>query len=163
MRPGYSERGGFGARERDTQRPFSRLLFVLFLPGQEKDIRSLMQISKFPLPPARLAPRQLPAGSPVAALTVHRTVIHYRDCASLTLKEGAETFALRQQILLCKICGRSMIAPTTAFLTHENRRDFRPGDGCGYSYSVQTRLPSLPLMDTAKWRTSPSASVKEMP
>ena len=26
-----------------------------------------------------------PAGDPVAALTVHRTVIHYRDCASLTL------------------------------------------------------------------------------
>ena len=24
-------------------------------------------------------------GEPVAALTVHRTVIHYRDCASLTL------------------------------------------------------------------------------
>ena len=29
--------------------------------------------------------RQLPAGNPVAALTVHWTVIHYRDCASLTL------------------------------------------------------------------------------
>ena len=34
-----------------------------------------------------LVPRkcQLAAASPVAALTVHRTVIHYRDCASLTL------------------------------------------------------------------------------
>jgi len=30
----------------------------------------------------------LPAGNPVAALTVHRTVIHYRDCASLTLVRG---------------------------------------------------------------------------
>ena len=28
---------------------------------------------------------QLPAGNPVAALAVHRTAIHYRDCASLTL------------------------------------------------------------------------------
>ena len=28
---------------------------------------------------------QPPAGGPVAALTVHRTVIHSRDCASLTL------------------------------------------------------------------------------
>ena len=28
---------------------------------------------------------QPPAGGPVVALTVHRTVIHYRDCASLTL------------------------------------------------------------------------------
>ena len=35
--------------------------------------------------PPGLVIRQLPAGSPVAALTVHRTVIHYRDCASLTL------------------------------------------------------------------------------
>ena len=26
-----------------------------------------------------------PAGDPVAALLVHRTDIHYRDCASLTL------------------------------------------------------------------------------
>ena len=34
-------------------------------------------------------PCQLPAGNPVAALTVHRTVIHYRDCASLTPKGGA--------------------------------------------------------------------------
>ena len=35
--------------------------------------------------------RQLAAASPVAALTVPRTVIHYRDCASLTLTSvGAE-------------------------------------------------------------------------
>ena len=34
-------------------------------------------------PQSRFA-RQLPAGNPVAALTVHRTVIHYRDCALLT-------------------------------------------------------------------------------
>ena len=27
--------------------------------------------------------------TPVAALTVHRTVIHYRDCASLTLVRGS--------------------------------------------------------------------------
>ena len=32
---------------------------------------------------------QLPAGNPVAALTVHRTVIHYRDDASLTLVRGS--------------------------------------------------------------------------
>ena len=32
--------------------------------------------------------RQLPAGNPVAALTVHWTVIHYRDCASLTPYTG---------------------------------------------------------------------------
>ena len=29
-----------------------------------------------------------PAGGPVAALAVHRTAIHYRDCASLTLIRG---------------------------------------------------------------------------
>ena len=34
-----------------------------------------------PLSPLR---GQLPAGNPVAALTAHRAVIHYRDCASLT-------------------------------------------------------------------------------
>jgi len=33
--------------------------------------------------------RQLTAVSPVAALTVHRTVIHYRDCASLTPDKGS--------------------------------------------------------------------------
>ena len=33
--------------------------------------------------------RQLPAGNPVAALTVHWTVIHYRDCASLTPYKGS--------------------------------------------------------------------------
>ena len=32
---------------------------------------------------------QLPAGTPVAALTAHRAVIHYRDCASLTPLRGA--------------------------------------------------------------------------
>ena len=32
--------------------------------------------------------RQLPAGNPVAALTAHRTVIHYRDCATLTPDKG---------------------------------------------------------------------------
>ena len=32
--------------------------------------------------------RQLPAGNPVAALTVHWTVIHYRDGASLTPYTG---------------------------------------------------------------------------
>ena len=31
----------------------------------------------------------LAAARPVAALTVHRTVIHYRDCASLTLVRGS--------------------------------------------------------------------------
>ena len=37
------------------------------------------------IPQLVLAGCQSPAGDPVAALTVHRTVIHYRDCASLTL------------------------------------------------------------------------------
>ena len=32
---------------------------------------------------------QLPAGNPVAALPVHRTGIHYRDCASLTRARAA--------------------------------------------------------------------------
>ena len=36
-----------------------------------------------PTPPS-VAVRQPPAGGPVAALTVHRTVIHSCDCASLT-------------------------------------------------------------------------------
>ncbi len=31
---------------------------------------------------------QIAAAIPVAALTVHWTVIHYRDCASLTLVRG---------------------------------------------------------------------------
>ena len=35
-------------------------------------------------PPSVGCRRQPPAGGPVAALTVHRTVIHSRDCASLT-------------------------------------------------------------------------------
>ena len=33
--------------------------------------------------------RQLAAASPVAALTVHWTVIHYRDCASFTPDKGS--------------------------------------------------------------------------
>ena len=37
----------------------------------------------------------LAAAWPVAALTVHRTVIHYRDCASLTLVRGSLPGALR--------------------------------------------------------------------
>ena len=37
--------------------------------------------------------RQLPAGNPVAALTAHRAVIHYRDCASLTLYTREPWFA----------------------------------------------------------------------
>ena len=57
----------------------------------------------------------------------------------------------------------TLARPYDYFIDTLNRRDFRPGDGCNYSYSVQTRLPSLPLMETAKWRASPSASVKEMP
>ena len=36
-------------------------------------------------PSVTALPCQLPAGNPVAALAVHRTAIHYRDCASLTL------------------------------------------------------------------------------
>ena len=32
----------------------------------------------------------LAAARPVAALTAHRAVIHYRDCASLTLREGGK-------------------------------------------------------------------------
>jgi len=36
VRQGDTQGGGFGARERDTQRPLSRLLFALFLPKQEK-------------------------------------------------------------------------------------------------------------------------------
>ena len=35
-------------------------------------------------PSGGLISRLLPAGNLVAALTVHRTVIHYHDCASLT-------------------------------------------------------------------------------
>ena len=37
------------------------------------------------IPPSVHSGSQLPAGNPVAALAVHRTAIHYRDCASLTL------------------------------------------------------------------------------
>ena len=36
-----------------------------------------------------LSAGQLPAGNPVAALPVHRTGIHYRDCASLTRARAA--------------------------------------------------------------------------
>ena len=36
-------------------------------------------------PSVDLFGRQLTAVSPVAALTIHWIVIHYRDCASLTL------------------------------------------------------------------------------
>ena len=39
-------------------------------------------------PPVSFAD-SLAAARPVAALTVHRTVIHYRDCASLTLVRGS--------------------------------------------------------------------------
>ena len=33
---------------------------------------------------------QFSAENPVAALTIHRIVIHYRDCASLTLGRGSQ-------------------------------------------------------------------------
>ena len=47
------------------------------------EIQTILQGS---LPPAKITDFcQLPAGNPVAALTVRRTVIHYCDCASLTL------------------------------------------------------------------------------
>ena len=43
-------------------------------------------------PSVTLIACQLPAGNPVAALAVHRTTIHYRDCASLTPDKGSRGY-----------------------------------------------------------------------
>ena len=49
VRDGGFQRGRLSARERRTQRPFGRLLLVLFLPEQEKYIRSCR--TKYPVRP----------------------------------------------------------------------------------------------------------------
>ena len=50
--------------------------------------------------------------APVAALTVHRTVIHYRDCASLTLREGGDFIAACGDVILQgKMTGRGKPLP----------------------------------------------------
>ena len=44
--------------------------------------------------------------APVAALTVPRTVIHYRDCASLTLREGGNVTPQSLPLAKTVACGR---------------------------------------------------------
>ncbi len=46
---------------------------------------------------------QIAAAIPVAALTVHWTVIHYRDCASLTLVRGGLCYAAASSIFSIKM------------------------------------------------------------
>ena len=58
--------------------------------------RYLCEFEAFPTQSLSQLRCQPPAGGPVAALTVHRTVIHSRDCASLTLYTR-EPWALPRQ------------------------------------------------------------------
>ena len=52
--------------------------------GRRKERKNQIILS----PSLLLRKIQPPADGPVAALAVHRTAIHYRDCASLTLVRG---------------------------------------------------------------------------